>query len=153
MIRQVLNAVLAITFLFLVCGASAQNTSGGDFKGKVVIVGTGPQLETSIDIIAKALEEGGVPFKVVGEGSRRAENDKLATNGGVSILYLNQEITPRMRPKLVVTCYDADGKTLWEEVTNASFTMTAYGSAKKLAERIAKKLSSERIGGPGLPKK
>lgn len=149
-----LKSLSAVVFLLLAGYASAQNQpTGDDFNGKVIIAGTGPQLETSIDIIAKALEDGGVAFKVVGESSRRAENDKLETNGGASLLYLNQEITPKLRPKLVVTCYDPKGKVLWEEITNASFTMTAYGSAKTLASRIAKKISTERIGGPGLPKK
>jgi hypothetical protein len=125
----------------------------GDFKGKVVIAGTGPQLETSIDIIAAALEKRGIPYKVVGESSRRAENDKLGANGAVSLLYLNQEIVLHSRPKLVATCYDAKGTVLWEQETNASFTMTQVGSAKTLAGRIAKKISDPAFGGACFPSK
>src|ERR1035441_10254728 len=118
----------------------------GDLKGKVVIAGTGPQLETSIDIIAAALDKRGVPYKVAGESPRRAENDKMGANGAVSLLYLNQEIVLHSRPKLVATCYDAKGTVLWQEETNASFTMTQVGSAKTLAERIAKKISNPGFG-------
>lgn len=115
----------------------------GDFKGKVVIAGTGPQLDTSIDIIAAALDKRGIPYKVVGESSRRVENDKMEANGALSLLYLDQEIVLHSRPKLVATCYDAKGTVLWQEETNASFTMTQIGSAKTLAGRIAKDLRSQ----------
>jgi hypothetical protein len=125
----------------------------GSLKGKVIIAGTGPQLETSIDIIAAALDKRGVPYKVVGESPRRAENDKMAGNGALSLLYLNQEIVLHSRPKLVATCYDAKGVILWQEETNASFTMTQVGSAKTLAERIAKKISDPRFGGACFPAK
>jgi hypothetical protein len=125
----------------------------GSLKGKVVIAGTGPQLETSIDIIAAALDKRGVPYKVVGESPRRAENDKMADNGALSLLYLNQEIVLHSRPKLVATCYDAKGAILWQEETNASFTMTQVGSAKTLAERIAKKISDPGFGGACFPSK
>ena len=125
----------------------------GDLKGKVVIAGTGPQLETSIDIIASALDKRGVPYKVVGESSRHAENDKMADNGALSLLYLNQEIVLHSRPKLVATCYDAKGTVLWQEETNASFTMTQVGSAKTLAARIAKKISDPGFGGACFPSK
>ena len=123
----------------------------GSLKGKVVIAGTGPQLETSIDIIAAALDKRGIPYKVVGESPRRAENDKLADSGALSLLYLNQEIVLHSRPKLVATCYDAKGTVLWQEETNASFTMTQVGSAKTLAERIAKKISNPGFGGACFP--
>jgi hypothetical protein len=123
----------------------------GDLKGKVVIAGTGPQLETSIDIIAAALDQRGVPYKVVGESPRRVENDKMAENGALSLLYLNQEIVLKSRPKLVATCYDAKGTVLWQEETNASFTMTQVGSAKTLAGRIAKKISDPGFGGACFP--
>lgn len=125
----------------------------GNLKGKVIIAGTGPQLETSIDIIAAALDKRSVPYKVVGESSRRAENDKMADNGALSLLYLNQEIVLHSRPKLVATCYDAKGTILWQEETNASFTMTQVGSAKTLAERIAKKISDPGFGGACFPSK
>ncbi len=62
-------------------------------------------------------------------------------------MYLNQDLTPRQRPKLVVECYDPQGNSLWKEETSATFAITAQGSAKKMAERIAKKLE-ERAGGP-----
>jgi len=65
----------------------------------------------------------------------------------VSLVYLNQDLTPRQRPKLVVECYDPQGNSLWKEETSATFAITAQGSAKKMAERIAKKLE-ERAGGP-----
>jgi hypothetical protein len=72
-------------------------------------------------------------------------------NGGVSLVYLNQDITPRQRPKLVVECYDPQGTVLWKEETSVTFAITAEGSAKKMAERIAAKVK-QRVGGPGLPK-
>ena len=139
-----------LLFLLATVSVFAQN---GDFKGKVVIAGTGPQLETSIDIIAAALDKRGVPYKVVGESPRRAENDKMADNGALSLLYLNQEIVLHSRPKLVATCYDAKGTVLWEQETNASFTMTQVGSAKTLAGRIAKKISDPAFGGACFPSK
>jgi hypothetical protein len=123
----------------------------GNFKGKVVIAGTGPQLDTSIDIIAAALDKRGVPYTVVGESPRRVENDKMEANGALSLLYLNQEIVLHSRPKLVATCYDAKGTVLWQEETNASFTMTQIGSAKTLAGRIAKKISDPGFGGACFP--
>jgi hypothetical protein len=110
-----------------------------------------PQLETSIDIIAAALDQSGIPYKVVGESSRRAENDKMADEGALSLLYLNQEIVLHSRPKLVATCYDAKGTVLWQEETNVSFTMTQVGSAKTLAGRIAKKISDPGFGGACFP--
>jgi hypothetical protein len=122
-------------------------------KGKVVIAGTGPQLDTSIDIIAAALDQRGVPYKVVGESPRRVENDKMSENGALSLLYLNQEIVLRSRPKLVATCYDGKGTVLRQEETNASFTMTQIGSAKVLAGRIAKKISDPGFGGACFPAK
>jgi hypothetical protein len=139
--------------VLIILAAVSVFAQDGDFKGKVVIAGTGPQLETSIDIIAAALDKRGVPYKVVGESSRRAENDKLVTNGAVSLLYLNQEIVLHSRPKLVATCYDPKGTVLWEQETNASFTMTQVGSAKTLAGRIAKKISDPAFGGACFPSK
>jgi hypothetical protein len=54
----------------------------GEFQGKVVVAGSGVQVETAIDGIADALDKGGVPYKVVsGDALRRAENDKLPTSG------------------------------------------------------------------------
>lgn len=140
----VVLVLLATVFVF------AQD---GDLKGKVVIAGTGPQLETSIDIIAAALDKRGIQYKVVGESPRHAENDKMAANGALSLLYLNQEIVLHSRPKLVVTCYDVKGTVLWEEETNASFTMTQVGSAKTMADRIAKKISDPGFGGACFPSK
>ena len=125
----------------------------GDLKGKVVIAGIGPQLDTSIDIIAAALDQRGVSYKVVGESPRRVENDKMVANGALSLLYLNQEIVLHSRPKLVATCYDSKGTVLWQEETNASFTMTQVGSAKTLASRIAKKISDPSFGGACFPSK
>lgn len=119
----------------------------------MVIAGTGPQLDTSIDIIAAALDQRGVPYKVVGESPRRVENDKMSENGALSLLYLNQEIVLRSRPKLVATCYDGKGTVLRQEETNASFTMTQIGSAKVLAGRIAKKISDPGFGGACFPAK
>lgn len=77
----------------------------------------------------------------------------MGANGAVSLLYLNQEIVLHSRPKLVATCYDAKGTVLWEEETNASFTMTQVGSAKTLAGRIAKKISNPTFGGTCFPSK
>jgi hypothetical protein len=141
-----LGSVILVALVTISCFAQE-----GNFKGKVVIAGTGPQLETSIDIIAAALDKRGIPYKVVGESSRRAENDKMADEGALSLLYLNQEIVLHSRPKLVATCYDAKGTVLWQEETNASFTMTQVGSAKTLAERIAKKISDPGFGGACFP--
>jgi len=140
---------IVLVFLATVSGFA----QSGDFKGKVVIAGTGPQLETSIDIIAAALDKRGVAYKVVGESPRRTESDKMGDNGAVSLLYLNQEIVLHSRPKLVATCYDAKGTVLWEQETNASFTMTQVGSAKTLAGRIAKKISDPAFGGACFPSK
>ena len=139
-----------VVFLLAATIGFAQNA---DLKGKVVIAGTGPQLDTSIDIIAAALDQRGVPYKVVGESPRRVENDKMSENGALSLLYLNQEIVLRSRPKLVATCYDGKGTVLWQEETNASFTMTQIGSAKVLAGRIAKKISDPGFGGACFPAK
>jgi hypothetical protein len=126
----------------------------GDFQGKVVIAGSGVQVETAIDIIADALEKGGVPSKVVsGDTSRRAENEKLPANGAVSLLYINSDIMPRQRPKLIVECWDPQGKSLWKEETSLTVVSSAQSSAKRMAERLAKDLEKSRIGGPGLPKK
>jgi hypothetical protein len=141
-----LGSVILVALVSISCFAQE-----GNFKGKVVIAGTGPQLETSIDIIAAALDQRGIPYKVVGESSRRAENDKMADEGALSLLYLNQEIVLHSRPKLVATCYDGKGTVLWQEETNASFTMTQVGSAKTLAGRIAKKISDPGFGGACFP--
>ncbi len=146
--------MLKLGCVMLVFLATASGfTQDGDFKGKVVIAGTGPQLETSIDIIAAALDKRGVPYRVVGESSRRAENDKMAANGALSLLYLNQEIVLHSRPKLIATCYDAKGTVLWTEETNASFTMTQVGSAKTLGGRIARKIADPAFGGACFPSK
>lgn len=141
-----LGSAILVALVTISCFAQEAN-----FKGKVVIAGTGPQLETSIDIIAAALDKRGIQYKVVGESPRHAENDKMATNGALSLLYLNQEIVLHSRPKLVVTCYDANGTVLWQEETNASFTMTQVGSAKTMADRIAKKISDPGFGGACFP--
>ena len=126
----------------------------GEFAGKVVIAGSGSQVETAIDIIAGAIEKGGVPVKVVsGETSRRAENEKLPTNGAVSLIYVNSDIAPRQRPALIVECWDPQGTSLWKEQTSLTVSGGAQASAKRMAERIVKNIEKSRIGGPGLPKK
>jgi hypothetical protein len=127
--------------------------SAGAFQGKVVVAGSGVQVETAIDVIADALEKGGVPFKVVAGTSRREENEKLPAVGAVSLLYVNSDIMPRQRPKLIVECWDPQGKSLWKEETSLTVTSSAQTSAKRMAERIVKELEKSRIGGPGLPKK
>jgi hypothetical protein len=74
--------VLCTTLLFSVAVLPGQSkegpdASGGssDFKGKVVVAGSGPQIETSIDMIADALTTSGVPVKVIAESIfRRAAN-------------------------------------------------------------------------------
>jgi hypothetical protein len=126
----------------------------GDYRGKVIIAGSGVQVETAIDIIADALEKGGVSIKVVsGSTSRRGENEKLAAVGAVSLLYINSDIMPRQRPKLIVECWDLQGKPLWKEETSLTFAATAQGSAKRMAERIARDIEKKHIGGLGLPKR
>jgi hypothetical protein len=126
----------------------------GEFAGKVVIAGSGAQVETAIDIIADAIEKEGVPVKVVsGETSRRAENEKLPTNGAVSLIYVNSDIAPRQRPALIVECWDPQGTSLWKEQTSLTVSGGAQASAKRMAERIVKNIEKSRIGGPGLPKK
>ena len=57
----------------------------GDLKGKVVIAGTGPQLDTSIDIIAAALDQRGVSYKVVGESPRRERQDGGQRSGELTV--------------------------------------------------------------------
>jgi hypothetical protein len=142
-------AILAAALL-----TAAAHSQSGDLQGKVVIAGSGVQVETAIDIIADALDKAGVPNKVVaGETSRRAENEKLPAAGAVSLLYVNSDIVPRQRPKLIVECWDAQGKSLWKEETSITFQSGAQSEAKRMAERIAKELEKKRIGGPGLPKK
>lgn len=146
--------VFATLFMGAAWGQAVEPSgSAAAFQGKVVIAGSGVQVETAIDIIADALEKGGVPFKVVSGTSRREENEKLPAVGAVSLLYVNSDIMPRQRPKLIVECWDPQGKSLWKEETSLTFTATAQGSAKRMAERIAKELEKSRIGGPGLPKK
>lgn len=150
---QCIVIVFAACLAGVAWGQSGDNTAG-DFKGKVVIAGSGVQVETAIDVIADALEKGGVPIKVVaGETSRRAENERLPANGAASLVYVNSDIVPRQRPKLIVECWDPQGKLLWSEETSLTFQNGAQGSAKRMAERIVKNLEKGRIGGPGLPKK
>ena len=60
---------------------------------------------------------------------------------------------PRQRPKLIVECWDTQGKSLWKEETSLTFQNGAQNSAKRMAERIVKELEKSHIGGPGLPKK
>jgi hypothetical protein len=94
---QFFSVILAAFFMGAAWGQGVDSGARtGEFVGKVVIAGSGTQVETAIDIIANALEKGGVPVKVVpGETSRRAENEKLPTNGAVSLLYVNSDIARR----------------------------------------------------------
>jgi hypothetical protein len=156
---EVARVSRGILFTALVAGlAYGQGVGSGvpasEFQGKVVVAGSGVQVETAIDVIADALEKGSIPYKIVsGDTSRRAENDKLLAVGAVSLLYINSDIMPRQRPKLIVECWDTQGKSLWKEETSLTVTSSAQSSAKRMAERIAKDLEKSRIGGPGLPKK
>jgi hypothetical protein len=147
--------LLLATVVTLAIPIWAQSPSqSDDFKGKVVVAGSGVQVEKAIDVLVDTLEKGGVAYRVVsGDASRRAENEKLAANGAVSLLYVNSDIVPRQRPKLTVECYDPEGKMLWSEDTSLTFQKGATNDARRMAERISEKLAKSRIGGPGLPKK
>ena len=98
--RRRLGIVFA-SFIVSVAWGQAVDSGGPttEFKGKVVIAGSGVQAETAIDIIADGLEKGGVPVKVIsGETSRRGENEKLSAMGAVSLLYVNSDIVPHKTP-------------------------------------------------------
>jgi hypothetical protein len=147
------------TVLIFVCHALAQSqvpNAPTKPKAKVYLTGVGPdaQFATIIDGLTDFLVEKKVAAHPMdGESkSRTASIDRLPTLGATSLLYITLDIAAgQVRDSLLVQCFDASGKLLWEEKAKGGLLSTsASGVAKGMLKDIKKKLEPH-IGKDGLP--
>lgn len=153
------SQLVLATALIFVCHALAQSQDANaptKPKVKVYLTGVGPdaQFATIIDGLTDFLVEKKVAaHPMEGESkSRTASIDRLSTLGATSLLYITLDIAAgQVKDTLLVQCFDASGKLLWEEKAKGGlFATSASGVAKGMLKAIKKKLEPH-IGKDGLP--
>ncbi len=89
--------------------------------------------------------------------NRTAALEKMSSTGAESLIYITLDLMAKgqliHKPKLIVQCFDSQGKILWAEEggIGTGFGGSEAGQIKRMLKSIQPKLA-RRIGQPGLPK-